>query len=379
MRDRIKETKRRISRLIDQLETHLIPPSLISSSSHDHSTIDRASKRIKMKRINSKKSSTTNQIKLLNKLVGTRLRVEIFDRRTFVGRLICLDHTINLVLDQTTEFVPGLRSRPVGLIFVPIDYILRFEIEPSIGSVLNHRSMVSISAKNSHHPLIGSSQLSLESNSFDPTSITNHPQSPHPLSLVSNDHHRRVSSDRNPCWWTVSRDPPRRAHRYYLYLSHQPDKKKKIHHHWRSCVIPEPMVLHDPFPIHSLFLPAASHRSWVEVPSHPMNRSGRIFLIYSYDHHHFMIEEVVRNYKDDDVVIHPSLPPPTFIPSHPIYACSYIVMMKKTRPKPQNRLEILSIVTVRLEVGIVIHQITMHICMDRWKGCPKKKKKKRRQ
>lgn len=78
-----------------------------------------------------------------------------------------------------------------------------------------------------------------------------------------------------------------------------------------------------------------------------------------------MIEEVVRNYKDDDVVIHPSLPPPTFIPSHPIYACSYIVMMKKTRPKPQNRLEILSIVTVRLEVGIVIHQITMHICMDR--------------
>lgn len=65
----------------------------------------------------------------LAKTLDSLYRISISDGRVFTGQFVCIDPQGNIVLDRTTEAVPGkdVEPRDVGMVLVPKRFWLRVE------------------------------------------------------------------------------------------------------------------------------------------------------------------------------------------------------------------------------------------------------------
>ncbi|KAI9596175.1 hypothetical protein BDF19DRAFT_439863 [Syncephalis fuscata] len=92
-------------------------------------------------------SCTRESIKQLRQHLNKRCRTTISDGRVFVGWFVCVDKDKNVVVQGADEFV-GTSSRFVGMVMIPGEHIVRFEVQ-------THPTGLSTTAHNSSdNPLV---------------------------------------------------------------------------------------------------------------------------------------------------------------------------------------------------------------------------------
>lgn len=67
---------------------------------------------------------------LHERVLGKSLRITLKDTRRIQGKLQCLDHLGNIVLIETSEYIPRFNiQRNIGSVIVPAKAIEKMEIE----------------------------------------------------------------------------------------------------------------------------------------------------------------------------------------------------------------------------------------------------------